>query len=161
MAVSALVAVGSTADWMPDLIDRAKALKVAEGFTPGADLGPVISPAAKKRMEDIISTVEQEGGKILLDGRGLKVDGFPDGNWVGPTILEATTDMTCYKEEVSILRNMHATLADLSLQIFGPVLTVIRAKDLDEALDIIDKNPCAFPTPSFKPTHLNAFLYRR
>jgi len=59
--------------------------------------GPVISPAAKKRIEGLIASCESDGGKILLDGRGAKVEGYPEGNWVGPTILEATTDMKCYK----------------------------------------------------------------
>ena len=59
--------------------------------------GPVISPAAKEKIEGYIASCEKEGGKILLDGIGAKVDGYPNGNWVGPTVLEATTDMTCYK----------------------------------------------------------------
>lgn len=59
--------------------------------------GPVISPAAKERIEGLIESCKTQGGKILLDGRNPKVEGYPDGNWVGPTILEATTDMDCYK----------------------------------------------------------------
>lgn len=100
MAVSVLVTVGATDAWLPDLVDRAQRLNVNQGFAQGADLGPLISPAAKQRVERLIASAEQEGGKILLDGRGYKVDGYPDGNWVGPTVIEATTDMTCYKEEV-------------------------------------------------------------
>lgn len=100
MAVSVLVTVGNTSEWLPELIERAKKLNVNQGDADGADLGPVISPMAKERIERLIGSAEQEGGKILLDGRGLKVDGYPEGNWVGPTVIEATTDMTCYKEEV-------------------------------------------------------------
>lgn len=59
--------------------------------------GPVISQAAKSKIEHLIGTCEQEGGRILLDGRGFKVEGYPDGNWVGPTILEAKEGMTCHE----------------------------------------------------------------
>ena len=82
MAVSAMVAVGETSSWYPDLVSRVKKLKVGQGMTEGADLGPVISPAAKKRIEDLITSAEKEGATVLLDGRGFKVDGYPDGNWV-------------------------------------------------------------------------------
>jgi len=61
--------------------------------------GPVISPAAKKRVCGLIASAEEEGGRILLDGRNIQVAGYPDGNFVGPTVLEATTDMRCYKYE--------------------------------------------------------------
>lgn len=59
--------------------------------------GPVISPAAKSRIEGLIASVDEEGGKILLDGRGYQVPGYPDGNWVGPTVVEATTTMRAYR----------------------------------------------------------------
>ena len=59
--------------------------------------GPVISPASKARIEGLIASAEEQGGKIVLDGRGHQVPEFPHGNWVGPTIIEATTDMRCYK----------------------------------------------------------------
>ena len=100
MALSVLVVVGDAQSWVPELIQRAKALKIGNGFEPDMDLGPVISPAAKERIEGLIASCEKEGGKILLDGRGAKVDGYPNGNWVGPTVLECTPDMTCYKQEI-------------------------------------------------------------
>jgi hypothetical protein len=59
--------------------------------------GPLISPAAKKRVTGLIASCEEEGGKILLDGRNVQVPSYPDGNFVGPTILTSTTDMRCYK----------------------------------------------------------------
>ena len=59
--------------------------------------GPVISPQAKERIEAAIASVETQGGKILLDGRGCSVAEYPDGNFVGPTIVEVTTDMDAYK----------------------------------------------------------------
>lgn len=59
--------------------------------------GPVISPVAKERILRLIATAETEGGKIVLDGRGVQVEGYEHGNFVGPTIIEADTSMTCYK----------------------------------------------------------------
>ena len=59
--------------------------------------GPVISPAAKQRITGLIASAEEEGGVIALDGRGYQVPGYPDGNWVGPTVIEATTTMRCYR----------------------------------------------------------------
>lgn len=82
MALSTLVFVGETKDWAPEIAERAKALSMNGGFEEGADLGPVISPQAKKRIEDIIATAEKEGATIVLDGRGKKPAKYPNGNWV-------------------------------------------------------------------------------
>jgi malonate-semialdehyde dehydrogenase (acetylating)/methylmalonate-semialdehyde dehydrogenase len=57
----------------------------------------VISPQAKERIESLVSSVDEEGGKILLDGRGTTVADYPEGNWVGPSIVEVTTDMQAYQ----------------------------------------------------------------
>lgn len=82
MALSTLVLVGETKDWAPEIAERAKELSMNGGFEEGADLGPVISPQAKKRIEDLIATAEKEGATILLDGRGQKPPKYPNGNWV-------------------------------------------------------------------------------
>lgn len=85
MALSTLVLVGETKDWAPELAERAKNLSMNGGFEEGADLGPVISPQAKKRIEDLIGTAEKEGATILMDGRGQKPEKYPNGNWVSIT----------------------------------------------------------------------------
>jgi malonate-semialdehyde dehydrogenase (acetylating) / methylmalonate-semialdehyde dehydrogenase len=82
MALSTLVLVGETKDWMPELAERAKNLNMNGGFEEGADLGPLISPQSKKRVEDLIDSAEAEGATILLDGRGQKPANYPNGNWV-------------------------------------------------------------------------------
>jgi malonate-semialdehyde dehydrogenase (acetylating)/methylmalonate-semialdehyde dehydrogenase len=123
MAVSVAVLVGDAQSWLPELVERANSLRVDGGFETGADLGPLISPAAKERVTRLISSADQEGGKILLDGRGVQVAGYPDGNFVGPTIIEGGTSMECYKQEI-----------------FGPVLIVLRAENLDDAIDLINEN---------------------
>ncbi|KAG9047786.1 hypothetical protein FS837_001494 [Tulasnella sp. UAMH 9824] len=123
MAISVAVMVGTTKSWIPEIVERAKALKVNGGFEQGADLGPLISPAAKQRVEGLIQSVADEGGKIHLDGRGIVVPGYEKGNFVGPTIVEAVTTMRAYKEEI-----------------FGPVLVLIEADTLDDAISIVNAN---------------------
>lgn len=124
MALSTLVLIGETKDWMPELAERAKQLNVNGGFEEGADLGPVISPQAKQRIEHLIGTAEKEGATILLDGRGYKPEKYPNGNWVGPTIItNVKPHMTCYKEEI-----------------FGPVLVCLNVETIDEAIELINQN---------------------
>lgn len=87
MALSTAIFVGEANDWIPDLVARAKALKVNAGHIPDADLGPVISPESKKRIHRLIQSGINEGAKCILDGRDIKVNGYENGNFVGPTIL--------------------------------------------------------------------------
>ena len=84
MALSTLVMIGETKEWLPEIAERAKKLNVNGGFEDGADLGPVISPQSKIRIEQLIASAEEEGATILLDGRGYKPDKYPNGNWVCP-----------------------------------------------------------------------------
>jgi len=82
MALSTCVMVGETKEWVSEIAERAKQLSINGGFEEGADLGPVISPEAKKRIEDLIASAEEEGATIVLDGRGVKPPKYPNGNWV-------------------------------------------------------------------------------
>ena len=82
MALSTLVMVGETKEWLPEIAERAKQMNVNGGFEEGADLGPVISPQSQKRIEDLIASAEKEGATILIDGRGFKPEKYPNGNWV-------------------------------------------------------------------------------
>jgi len=126
-------------------------------FLDPARSGPLITPAAKERVEKLIQTCTDQGGKILLDGRGVKVDGYPNGNFVGPTILEATTDMDCYtcvplvRSRARLERSRHVLTRSLappfvahSQEIFGPVLTIVKAATLDDAINVINSNQCAW-----------------
>lgn len=133
MALSTAVFVGESSKWLPDLVARAKGLKVCCGFEKGANLGPLITKQAKERAERLITNAEKEGAKIILDGRGIKVPGYSNGNFVGPTVISGvTTSMEIYKEEV-----------------FGPVLITMNADSLDEAIKIINKNPFGNGTAIF------------
>lgn len=124
MALSTLVLVGEAQSWLPEIVARAKKLNVNAGFEPGADLGPVISPQAKERIEALIRSGVDEGAELLLDGRGVKPEKYPNGNFIGPTILSnVTPSMTCYKEEI-----------------FGPVLVCLNAATLQDAIDLINAN---------------------
>lgn len=145
MALSTLVMVGETKDWLPELAERAKALQVNGGFEPGADLGPVISPQSKERVESLIASAEQEGATILLDGRGFKPEKYPNGNWVGPTIItNVTPEMKCYTEEI-----------------FGPVLVCLNVDTLDEAIALINKNEYGNGTAIFTKSGSTAETFRK
>ncbi|NUP60299.1 MAG: CoA-acylating methylmalonate-semialdehyde dehydrogenase [Pseudarthrobacter sp.] len=127
MAVSVAVPVGrETAEQLvARLQERIKALKVGPSLDPDVDFGPVVSAAAKQRVEGYIQAGSGAGASLLADGRGLTVDGYPDGFWVGPTLFDhVTTDMAVYRDEI-----------------FGPVLVVVRAADYEEALRLCSDNP--------------------
>ncbi|EME78971.1 uncharacterized protein MYCFIDRAFT_143173 [Pseudocercospora fijiensis CIRAD86] len=145
MALSTLVLVGETKHWVAEIAERAKGLSMNGGFEEGADLGPVISPQAKKRIEDIIATAEKEGATIVLDGRGQKPEKYPNGNWVGPTIIaNVTKDMTCYKEEI-----------------FGPVIVCLNVETLDEAIDLINANEYGNGTAIFTSSGATATKFQK
>ena len=124
MALSTLVMVGETKEWLTELAESAKALKVNGGFEEGADLGPVISPQSKDRIEKLIASAEEEGATILLDGRGFKPSKYPNGNWIGPTLIaNVKPHMKCYTEEI-----------------FGPVLVCLNVDSFEEAVELINAN---------------------
>ncbi|KAJ1737726.1 hypothetical protein LPJ72_000195 [Coemansia sp. Benny D160-2] len=124
MALSVGVFVGEAGDWIGEIAERAKALKVSGGFEPDADLGPMISPEALARAESLVQAAADDGATVVLDGRGISVPGYPNGNFLGPTVIDhASAGMRCYTEEI-----------------FGPVLTCIRANSLDEALELVNAN---------------------
>ncbi|SEJ76146.1 malonate-semialdehyde dehydrogenase (acetylating) / methylmalonate-semialdehyde dehydrogenase [Pseudomonas linyingensis] len=125
MALPVVILVGEAQAWLPELVEKARTLKVNAGCEPGTDVGPVVSCAALERINGLIERGVQEGAELLLDGRHPQVAGYQDGNFVGPTIFSAvSTDMTIYKEEI-----------------FGPVLCVLQAATMDEAIAIINANP--------------------
>lgn len=133
MALCTAVFVGESENWIPELVDRAKKLKVSCGSVPDADLGPVISPQAKDKILSLIQSGLDEGAKLILDGRQINVPGYEKGNFIGPTILcDVTQNMKCYKEEI-----------------FGPVLLIFKAKTLDDAIEIINQNPYGNGTAIF------------
>ena len=125
MATSVVVLVGAAKQWLPDLKALAQKLKVNAGSEAGTDVGPVISKRAKARILDLIESGVKEGAKLELDGRGIQVPGFEQGNFVGPTLFSGvTTDMQIYTQEI-----------------FGPVLVVLEVDTLDQAIALVNANP--------------------
>ena len=125
MAASTLVLVGEARGWVQDLVEKAKTLKVGPGNAPGVDVGPVISCAARSRIEGLIASGVEQGAQLVLDGRNPQVAGFESGNFIGPTIFAGVaTDMRIYQEEI-----------------FGPVLVILEAETLDQAIAMINANP--------------------
>lgn len=125
MATSVVVLVGAAKQWLPDLKALAQKLKVNAGSEAGTDVGPVISKRAKARILELIESGVKQGAKLELDGRDIKVPGFEQGNFVGPTLFSGvTTDMRIYTEEI-----------------FGPVLVVLEVDTLDEAIALVNANP--------------------
>jgi malonate-semialdehyde dehydrogenase (acetylating)/methylmalonate-semialdehyde dehydrogenase len=123
---SVLVPVGDTYKTLRDrFVEAASKLKVGYGLDESAQMGPVIS---KKHLERVLGYIEkgiQEGAKLVLDGRKVKVDGYPNGFFVGPTVFdEVKPDMTIAKEEI-----------------FGPVASIVRARTLEEAIEMIHASP--------------------
>jgi malonate-semialdehyde dehydrogenase (acetylating)/methylmalonate-semialdehyde dehydrogenase len=126
MAASVAVLVGDAQNWIPDLIAKTKTLKVNGGTEAGTDIGPVISCAAKSRVESLIEQGIKDGAKLELDGRAPAMAGsYAKGNFVGPTIFSGVKPgMVIYDQEI-----------------FGPVLVIVNAASLDEAIAIINANP--------------------
>ena len=119
MAASVMVAVANVDRIIARMVEHAKAI------VPGKDLGPVITQQSKERITNFIDEAVAAGAKLLVDGRGAKVSGGEAGYWIGPTILDhVKPDMRIAREEV-----------------FGPVLVIIRAADVDEALRVENASP--------------------
>merc|ERR1712061_816595 len=118
MALSTAIFVGESQNWIDELVTKAEQLKLGAGTDTSADVGPVISPAAKSRIENLIASGHEQGASLVLDGRNPTVEGYESGNFVGPTIIsDVTTEMDCYKQEI-----------------FGPALVILKADTLDDAV---------------------------
>jgi malonate-semialdehyde dehydrogenase (acetylating)/methylmalonate-semialdehyde dehydrogenase len=134
MAISATIAVGSVADDLIEVLDRrSREVRVGPGRDASSDMGPVVTQASKNRIVDLITSGEKSGAKIVVDGRDLVVPGHENGYFVGPTLVDQVQpDMEVYREEI-----------------FGPVLAVLRAGTVDEAIDLINANPYGNGTAIF------------
>ncbi|XP_048559281.1 methylmalonate-semialdehyde dehydrogenase [acylating], mitochondrial isoform X1 [Triticum urartu] len=124
MALSTAVFVGGSEPWEDELVKRASNLVVSSGTANDADLGPVISTQAKDRICKLVQSGADSGARLVLDGREIVVPQFEDGNFIGPTVLaDVKSDMECYQEEI-----------------FGPVLLLMKAESLDDAIQIVNRN---------------------
>jgi malonate-semialdehyde dehydrogenase (acetylating)/methylmalonate-semialdehyde dehydrogenase len=127
MAISVGILVGDAADRIMDrLAERTRALKVRNGEAPDAEMGPIVSAVARQRIAGYVEQGVSQGAKLLVDGRDFQGaaagPGCDAGFWIGGTLFDdVSPDMTIYKEEI-----------------FGPVLSCVRAKDLKGAVDLIN-----------------------
>jgi malonate-semialdehyde dehydrogenase (acetylating)/methylmalonate-semialdehyde dehydrogenase len=126
MAISVLVAVGDAATRLvPKVVERARALRIGAGHESGAEMGPLVTPAHKARVEDYIARGVAEGARLLVDGRGRSVPGFEGGFFTGATVFdEVLPAHGIYREEI-----------------FGPVLVVVRVPDLAAAIRLVNDHP--------------------
>ena len=132
MAISVVIAVGSAADPLVKLIEeKARKIKVGRGDQDGVDMGPLVSGPHRDKVRSYVDAGVKEGAKLVLDGRGASLPA--EGFFLGTTLFDQVKpDMSIYRDEI-----------------FGPVLVVLRAASLEEAISIINKNPYANGTAIF------------
>ena len=125
MAISAAVLVGDAKEWESDLAAAMAAVRPGVSDDPAAGYGPQISVAARERILGYIAAGKAEGARCVLDGSECRVDGYPDGNWVGPTLFaDVAPEMSIYRDEI-----------------FGPVLVALTVDTLDDAIDLVNASP--------------------
>ncbi len=123
MAISVAVAVGNVADKLVDrLAPRVRGLKIGVGTDKEAEMGPLVTRQHRDKVHGYIDKGVEEGAKLVVDGRDLKLQGYEDGFFLGGTLFDdVTPEMTIYKEEI-----------------FGPVLSVVRVQKFDDALRLVN-----------------------
>jgi malonate-semialdehyde dehydrogenase (acetylating)/methylmalonate-semialdehyde dehydrogenase len=133
MAISVIVAVEPVADRLIEKItDRMGTLRIGDG-TKGTDMGPLVTGTHRDKVASYLEAGVSEGAKLVVDGRSAEIEGDAGGFWLGPTLFdEVTPDMTLYTDEI-----------------FGPVLSVVRARSYDAAIDLVNENPWGNGTAIF------------
>jgi len=146
MAISAAVTVGDAGDSIVDaVVAKAGKVRVGPGRDADSEMGPVVTAAARDRITGLIGRGEEQGARLAVDGRGYRVAGHDDGFWVGPTVIDqVTTEMDVYREEI-----------------FGPVLSVVRATTVDEAIELVNANPYGNGTAIFTSSGEAARRFQR
>jgi malonate-semialdehyde dehydrogenase (acetylating)/methylmalonate-semialdehyde dehydrogenase len=133
MAISVVLAVEPVADdLIAKITERMKGLTVGDG-TRGCDMGPLITEVHRDKVASYIDIATDDGAEVVVDGRGIEVDGDASGFWLGPTLVDkVSTDSVVYKDEI-----------------FGPVLSVVRVESYAEGLEIINNSPYGNGTAIF------------
>lgn len=144
MANSVVVLVGDTNAWIPDIVKRSRLLRVGPGNDRHTDVGPLISSAARQRVQRLIDSGVEQGAQLLLDGRSCSVSGHEQGNFVGPTVFSGVRPgMDIYDQEI-----------------FGPVMCIVEVKTLDEAIAFVNANPNGNGTSIFTSSGWSARKFR-
>ncbi|MBY5990716.1 CoA-acylating methylmalonate-semialdehyde dehydrogenase [Ferrimonas balearica] len=144
MAISVAVFVGNTKEWIPEVAQAIAEVRPGLWDDPDAGYGPLINPAAKARVLELIESGKAEGANCLVDGSDFTVPGFEEGNWVGPTVFSGVTpEMRIYKEEI-----------------FGPVLSCTEVETLADAIALVNANPFGNGTSIFTNSGAAARKYQ-
>lgn len=145
LAVSVAVTVGEARSWFQKSIsETAGSLKIGSGLEDGVQMGPVITPASKERIRSLIAKGASEGAAPVVDGRGAHIQGYENGNFVGPTVLDG----------VPVTSELAET------EIFGPVLSLVHARDADEAIEMIARNSYGNASSIFTTSGASARRFR-
>jgi malonate-semialdehyde dehydrogenase (acetylating)/methylmalonate-semialdehyde dehydrogenase len=146
MAISAVVAVGGAGDALVEKVrERTERIVVGPGRDASSEMGPVVTPEARDRVTGYVEGAPAAGATVVVDGRGLTVDGHEDGFFVGPTLIDhVTVEMDVYRDEI-----------------FGPVLVVLRADTFDEAIDLVNANAFGNGTAIFTSNGEAARTFQR
>jgi len=144
MAISVAVAIGDAGDALVDEVARrAREIRVGPGLESASEMGPVVTPQARERIVDYIGQGAEAGARLTVDGRELEMDG--GGFWVGPTLIDQVSpEMSVYRDEI-----------------FGPVLSVVRRGSLEEAIELINRNPYANGAAIFTGSGYEARRFQR
>lgn len=144
MAISVVVLVGEAQNWIGEIKEAIGNVRPGAWNDPEAAFGPLISPAAKERVLSLIAQGKAEGADCLLDGSECEVEGFPDGNWIGPSLFNnVTPEMSIYQQEI-----------------FGPVLCVVNVDSLEEAIALVNASPYGNGTSIFTASGAAAHKYQ-
>jgi len=146
MAISAAVTVGDVGDGLVEAVTaKAEKIRIGPGRDTSSEMGPVVTPAARHRIIELIGSGADQGASLALDGRGCAVEGYENGFWVGPTVIDhVTPGMEVYREEI-----------------FGPVLSVVRTDTVYDAIGLVNANPYGNGTAIFTASGAAARRFQR
>ncbi|GAB1451878.1 CoA-acylating methylmalonate-semialdehyde dehydrogenase [Draconibacterium sp.] len=145
LAASNIITVGDSQGFIKDaLVEAAKSKTTGFGLDDGIEMGPVITAESKSRVEYLIDKGVKEGANLLLDGRNAKISGYESGNFIKPTILE----------------NVALDGEVIKTEIFGPVMSLLHMKTIDEAIDFVNSNNYGNMACLFTSSGLNARTFR-
>jgi malonate-semialdehyde dehydrogenase (acetylating)/methylmalonate-semialdehyde dehydrogenase len=145
LAASNIITVGDSQGFIKDaLVDAAKSKTTGFGLDDGIEMGPVITAESKSRVEYLIDKGVKEGANLLLDGRNAIIGGYEKGNFIKPTILE----------------NVALGGEVIKTEIFGPVMSLLHMKTIDEAIDFVNSNNYGNMACLFTSSGLNARTFR-
>ena len=144
LAASVIITVDDIGKMKESLYESARARVTGYGLNPGVEMGPVITSESKLRVENLLDLGVKEGGSLLLDGRGTRIEGFETGNFLRPSIIE----------------NLPVNSTLMKTEIFGPVMTLLNMRSIDEAIAFVNANNYGNMACLFTSSGSNARKFR-